>query len=109
MTPYSYYFAWLVYFLSASGVCLISWQLLKPRLPRPAYVLLAPMLVLLLTPYFSEPTQSHLAPAILTCLFEGLFGDPQIARGAGMALLTLLLPTLVVVLILQRKQQHPSP
>ena len=106
MTDTSYLIAWLIYMATCVASGWLLWKMLQPLLRWPPYAVIAPLLALLLTPYFSDASQSRLAPAILTILFEGLFGDPQIALKAAMPLLLLLLPTLLIVAVLALRQRR---
>lgn len=97
MTTTSYLIAWCIYLAAAWGVCAIVWKLsagwnniLLTHLAR--YLLV----VLVLTPYFSDPAQNKLAPALLIILFEGVFGDTTIA---GKALVPLLLLMVAAILL----------
>jgi hypothetical protein len=104
MTQTSYLLAWLIYILTCIGLCLTAWQLVKTRIRWPGYVLGLPLLVLLLTPYFSDAHQSRLAPAILTILFESAFGDMAIALKAMMAVGVLLIPSILVALLIYARR-----
>lgn len=103
MTDSSYYLAWLIYIVASTGICIIGWRLIKPWTSLSFYSFLVPLLILLLTPYFSDPGLSRLAPAILTVLFEGVFGNTEIALKAAGAISALLVPGILVSFILHNK------
>jgi len=104
MTDSSYYFAWLIYIVACTGICYLGWQLIKAWVPFANYTVITPILILLLTPYFSDPNQSRLAPAILTVLFEGLFGDIQISLKAATAIGVLLIPGIFITFMLRSRR-----
>lgn len=109
MTIQSYHIAWIVYLLSATGLTLIFWQLAKLYLPVPLRkVLLISLIVILYTPYFSEPTQDWLAPAILVALFETVFGDYHIGLKAAVPLVTLLATVIIFNLVARRRATTPE-
>lgn len=104
MTDSSYYFAWLIYIIACTGVCFTGWQLIKSKIRLSWQSIIIPLLIILLTPYFSDPNQSRLAPAILTILFEGVFGDKAIALKAIFAIATLLVPGGIIIYVLRAKR-----
>jgi len=77
MTSSSYIIAWIIYLLAASGISFIVWNLSRQWRIELKYISRISLLVLLFTPYFSDPEQNRLAPAILISLFELVFGDKQ--------------------------------
>lgn len=107
MTDMTYRAAWLAYIFASSGVAWVCWHLFCPHVRCRSWQLVLPLLAFLLTPYFSDPTQSRLAPAILTVLFEGVFGNPEIAAKAVIPLAGVLLVTLAAAL-LARKKSAPT-
>lgn len=106
MTENSYHIAWLIYILACTGFCFVFWQLLKSRLPLHQYSFITLTLILLLTPYFSDPAQSRLAPALLTTLFEGIFGDQQLAIKAMIPIAALFIPAALVITLLEWRRIH---
>jgi len=48
------------------------------------------LLLLLVTPYISDPDKQLFAPAFLICVFEMMFGDHQLATNASKPLLAVL-------------------
>jgi hypothetical protein len=104
MTDSSYYLAWLVYIAACTGTCLTGWQLIKSWIPLPRYSVMTPAMIVLLTPYFSDPSQARLAPAILTSLFEGMFGETKIALKALSAIAVLLVAWFIISFILLAKK-----
>lgn len=100
MTTTSYLIAWCIYLAATWGICRIGWKLsagwnnaLIVNLTRYLVV------VLLLTPYFSDPTQNKLAPALLIILFEGVFGDTTIAAKAFVPLLLLMIAAILLAFL----------
>jgi hypothetical protein len=106
MTTSSYFIAWIIYLLAASGVCLIAWKLSAHWRITLSYVSRAALLVLLFTPYFSDPAQNKLAPAILITLFEFVFGDSQMALESGTPLALLLAISMLLSLIYALSRRH---
>lgn len=90
MTNTSYLIAWLIYLAAAAGICIIWWKLSNNW--KPVFVTQLSrylLVVFLLTPYFSDPTQNKLAPAWLVVMFELVFGDKAVAGKAAMPLVLL--------------------
>jgi len=106
MTDSSYYLAWLIYITACAGVCFMTWKLLKPWTVISAKYVVIPLLIVLLTPYISDPGQTRLAPAILTGLFEGIFGDMQVAIKALSAIAVLLIFGLFIIFMLRLKKSR---
>lgn len=104
MTDNSYYLAWLIYIAACTGLCFMGWRLVRPWVSLSFYSVMTPLLILLLTPYFSDPNQSRLAPAILTILFEGMFGDTKIALKALAAIAVLLIPGTLIAFMLRARR-----
>jgi len=109
MTDSSYYLAWLIYIVACGGVSFLTWKLLKPWIDLSVRHVIIPMLVILLTPYFSDPGKSRLAPAILTSLFEGLLGDKKIAMNALFAIGVLLVFWFLIVFALRFRRSSIPP
>ena len=82
MTATNYLFAWAIYVISALGLCMILFQFLNQYFTQLRLRYLAPLFVILLTPYFSAPGQPYLAPAIWIALFETAFGESSQALKA---------------------------
>lgn len=99
MTTSSYFIAWIIYLLAVSGIGVVAWNLSRTWRLELKLISRTALLVLLLTPYFSDPAQNKLAPAILICLFEFVFGDIEVALKAGMPLTVLLVLSSALALV----------
>jgi hypothetical protein len=108
MTSSSYETAWLIYLLAATGIILVLWRVTRrwPLLLRHACRISS--IVLLLTPYVSDPEKQVFAPAFLISLFGLAFGDPEQALNASKPLGIVLLAGMVLSLVFsftQRKKR----
>lgn len=96
MTNMSYLIAWFIYLAAATGICVTWWKLSNNwRVVFVTQLTRYLLVVLLFTPYFSDPSQNKLAPAWLVGMFELVFGDKTIA---GKALMPLILLAIAAVL-----------
>jgi len=105
MTTSSYLIAWAIYLLAASGICFIAWQLSSHWRTDVKYVSRISLVVLLFTPYFSDPEQNKLAPAILITLFELIFGDAHAGLKSGTPLILLLIAGVVLAYLYSLTQR----
>lgn len=80
-----HFYLWVLYCLSATGLFYLWWRTvrsLEKRFLRD--LLLGFMIVLLFTPWFAQPAQPELAPAVIILLHECLFdGADNSWRAAG--------------------------
>jgi hypothetical protein len=108
MTTSSYIIAWLIYLLAASGTSFMAWHLSRHWQTTTQYAIRTSLLVMLFTPYFSNPEQDKFAPAILVSLFELVFGEHQMGLKAASPLLMLLAVSNILVLayvLIRRKMK----
>ncbi len=100
MTSTQYLLGWLVYLMGATG-CLFSLWLITRRLPgRIKRVLCLGAAALLYTPWWIKAGASHLAPALLTAIFDGLGHGPEAMGRAGLVAATALVTSTLIGLCL---------
>lgn len=105
MTSNSYTIAWIIYLLAAGSLILAVWHTTRrwPSLLR--QLLSAVLLVLLVTPYYSDLEQNKFAPAILISLFEFAFGDSAMGFKAATPLFLLLPLSIGLLLFYAHRRQ----
>lgn len=98
----SYLIAWGFYLLGCVGGVSVVWYLTRNiRREELRNLLLLIVAVLLITPYYADPVQSYLAPALIMCLLEGLFEGPQAMWRTGVPLLVSLFGAMALSLMIE--------
>jgi len=105
MTTTTYIIAWVIYLSAAAVISIISWKLSESLRQDLKAIFRVSFLVMLFTPYFSDPQQYKFAPASLILFFELIFGDKNIALHAAIPLAILLLTGIACSLIIQLMQK----
>jgi|GEM_PF-1675531 len=97
MSAFNFYL-WLFYLLSASGLLYLWWRLVR-RLNQFFIrdALLGLLTILLFTPWFAQPEQAEIAPAIFVLLHEWLFNG---AENTWRVLIPLILGYLLFIFLL---------
>ncbi len=101
MTETEYLYAWLYYLGGALILVLCLWFLVRNMAwPRIKYTLLVVVAVALVVPWYSDPQQSYLAPAIIASTVEGFFEGAEAFWRAGTPLLAAMGGSLLLCVII---------
>lgn len=96
----SYLTAWGVCLLGCLGLMVIAWRLTtKAGLLRP--VLLVSAAILMAMPYYADPGQDYLAPALIITLLEGIFDGREAMARAGAPLLAVWVGGVLLTVVVQ--------
>ncbi len=107
ISQYEHQLAWTVYILAGVGFCLFWWKVtsnVKHDGWRDLFRGIA--LVMMYTPWFSDESHEHLAPAIVVFFMDVLLGGSDNGLAASLVLLVALafmLAALIVRRILARR------
>ena len=104
---YQYVIAWFVYIVAGVGFCAFWWKL-TTNLKHDGWrdLMRGIALVMMYTPWFSDGTHEHLAPAAVVVFMDFLPGGSDNGLAASLALLVttgLMLSALMVRRILARR------
>ena len=109
MSSIDYTTAWFIYLVSALGCCWVWWLLTNAMKNRRVQTILRLIpIAILVTPYFSDPQQDALAPALLVVVFEGLFGNPEFAFQASIPILVIVFGAIIAALMFTMGAKKPS-
>ncbi len=109
MNSADYTTAWFVYLVCALGCCWVWWLLTAGISSRTTKMILRLVpIAMLVTPYFSDPQQDYLAPALLVVVFEGLFGNPEFAFQASIPILVMMAGAIIAALIITLSGRQPD-
>ncbi len=100
ISEYEYVLAWSVYLLAGVGFCVFWWKVTSNFNHagwRDLFRGIA--LVLMYTPWFSDETHDHLAPAIVVAFMDFLLGGTDNGLAAALALLVALALMLVILIV----------
>ncbi len=98
ISQYQYVIAWTVYILSGLGFSLFWWHITsKLRHPGWRDLLRGVSLVMMFTPWFTDTSHEHMAPAIFVLMMDVLLGSNDNGLAAALTLLTSLALMLVVL------------
>lgn len=107
ISHYEYAIAWSVYILAGLGFCLFWWKVTSSVSHdgwRDLFRGIA--LVMMYTPWYSDETHEHFAPAIVVAFMDFLVGGSDNGLAASLALLVataLMLTALILRRILARR------
>ncbi|MBL6691479.1 MAG: hypothetical protein ISP91_13915 [Pseudomonadales bacterium] len=107
ISQHEYALAWSVYLLAGLGFCLFWWKvtsIVRHDGWRDLFRGIA--LVLMFTPWFSDETHEHFAPAIVVAFMDFLLGGSDNGLAASLALLVataLMLTALIVRRVMARR------
>lgn len=87
-----YYYAWLFYLLGVS-FCFGCWWLITRPIPwaEVRNILRLLLVVLLVTPWYTQGASGYLSPAIVVTMIEGIFDESGDFARAGVPLLVSLI------------------
>ncbi|MGI9251114.1 MAG: hypothetical protein ACR2PR_07950 [Pseudohongiellaceae bacterium] len=93
----NYTIIWLIYLTASVGLMLLFWSATHfPRMPQLRYMLRAVMIALVYTPWFANPDNSVLAPALMILTLDAITIGPI---AAVRTFVPLFLSTLFAMLV----------
>lgn len=97
-----YVMAWMAYLVGSVGMMIVVWYLTrKITFSALRHLLQLVAAILMVTPYYADPQQPYLAPALIMALLEGIFEGPEAMWRAGIPLLATLFCGIVLLVIIE--------